>query len=104
MLKELIEEIDDLDLELSITGSGGMGLADVIDVPFIQEVIASTLTIEKFIPQTDVMIELGGEDAKMTFFDGTLEQRMNGTCAGGTGAFIDQMAALLKVDAAGVNT
>ncbi|OFI50362.1 2-hydroxyglutaryl-CoA dehydratase [Floricoccus tropicus] len=103
VLKELIEEVDDLDLELSITGSGGMGLADVIDVPFIQEVIASTLTIEKFIPQTDVMIELGGEDAKMTFFDGTLEQRMNGTCAGGTGAFIDQMAALLKTDASGVN-
>ncbi|WEV45758.1 acyl-CoA dehydratase activase-related protein [Streptococcaceae bacterium ESL0687] len=103
VLEELKNELGNLELELSITGSGGMGLADVIDVPFIQEVIASTLTIEKFIPQTDVMIELGGEDAKMTFFDGTLEQRMNGTCAGGTGAFIDQMAALLKTDAAGVN-
>ena len=103
VLEELKEELGDLDLEMSITGSGGMGLADVIDVPFIQEVIASTLTIEKFIPETDVMIELGGEDAKMTFFDGTMEQRMNGTCAGGTGAFIDQMAALLKVDANGVN-
>ncbi|MDN6207939.1 MAG: acyl-CoA dehydratase activase-related protein, partial [Lactococcus sp.] len=79
------------------------GLSDVIGATFIQEVIASTLTIEKFIPQTDVMIELGGEDAKMTFFDGAMEQRMNGSCAGGTGAFIDQMAELLKVDAAGVN-
>lgn len=105
VLKELLEERGECSLTLAITGSGGMGLADVIDVPFIQEVIASSITIEKFIPETDVMIELGGEDAKMTFFDaGTQELRMNGTCAGGTGAFIDQMAALLKVDAAGVNT
>ncbi|HEY0222212.1 MAG TPA: acyl-CoA dehydratase activase-related protein [Lactovum miscens] len=104
VLKELEEEQGKISLELAITGSGGMGLAEVIDVPFIQEVIASAITIEKFIPQTDVMIELGGEDAKMTFFDaGTQELRMNGTCAGGTGAFIDQMAALLKVDAGGVN-
>lgn len=104
VFKDFIEEHGDLNLELAITGSGGMGLAEVIDVPFVQEVIASSITIEKFIPQTDVMIELGGEDAKMTFFDnGTQELRMNGTCAGGTGAFIDQMAALLKVDANGVN-
>ena len=104
VFKDFIEEYGDLNLELAITGSGGMGLAEVIDVPFVQEVIASSITIEKFIPQTDVMIELGGEDAKMTFFDnGTQELRMNGTCAGGTGAFIDQMAALLKVDANGVN-
>ncbi|MDR2976055.1 MAG: acyl-CoA dehydratase activase, partial [Streptococcaceae bacterium] len=104
VLNELKEEEGDLTLSLAITGSGGMGLAEVIDVPFVQEVIASSITIEKFIPQTDVMIELGGEDAKMTFFDnGTQELRMNGTCAGGTGAFIDQMAALLKVDANGVN-
>ncbi len=104
VLGEFIAEHGDLTLTLAITGSGGMGLAEVIDVPFIQEVIASSITIEKFIPETDVMIELGGEDAKMTFFDnGTQELRMNGTCAGGTGAFIDQMAALLKVDANGVN-
>lgn len=104
VLKELIEEQGNLALCLAITGSGGIGLAEVIDVPFVQEVIASSITIEKFIPETDVMIELGGEDAKMTFFDdGTQELRMNGTCAGGTGAFIDQMAALLKVDANGVN-
>ena len=87
VFKDFIEEYGDLNLELAITGSGGMGLAEVIDVPFVQEVIASSITIEKFIPQTDVMIELGGEDAKMTFFDnGTQELRMNGTCAGGTGA------------------
>ena len=104
VLNDFIAEHGNLDLSLAITGSGGMGLAEVIDVPFIQEVIASSITIEKFIPETDVMIELGGEDAKMTFFDnGTQELRMNGTCAGGTGAFIDQMAALLKVDANGVN-
>ncbi|RZI49378.1 2-hydroxyacyl-CoA dehydratase [Lactococcus kimchii] len=104
VLKDFIEEHGNLPLALAITGSGGMGLAEVIGVPFVQEVIASSITIEKFIPQTDVMIELGGEDAKMTFFDnGTQELRMNGTCAGGTGAFIDQMAALLKVDANGVN-
>ncbi|MDR0299853.1 MAG: 2-hydroxyacyl-CoA dehydratase [Streptococcaceae bacterium] len=104
VLEDLKAEQGNLDLQLAITGSGGMGLAEVIEIPFIQEVIASSITIEKFIPETDVMIELGGEDAKMTFFDaGTQELRMNGTCAGGTGAFIDQMAALLKVDANGVN-
>lgn len=103
VLKDMITALGDVRFTFSITGSGGMGLSDVIGTTFIQEVIASTLTIEKFIPQTDVMIELGGEDAKMTFFDGAMEQRMNGSCAGGTGAFIDQMAELLKVDAAGVN-
>lgn len=104
VLTDFKEEYGDCTLSLAITGSGGMGLAEVLDIPFIQEVIASSITIEKFIPETDVMIELGGEDAKMTFFDsGTQELRMNGTCAGGTGAFIDQMAALLKVDANGVN-
>ncbi|GFH39871.1 2-hydroxyacyl-CoA dehydratase [Pseudolactococcus insecticola] len=103
VLNEMIAELGDIQFTFSITGSGGMGLSDVIGATFIQEVIASTLTIEKFIPETDVMIELGGEDAKMTFFDGAMEQRMNGSCAGGTGAFIDQMAELLKVDANGVN-
>ncbi|MDR0922015.1 MAG: 2-hydroxyacyl-CoA dehydratase [Lactobacillales bacterium] len=91
------------DLTMNITGSGGMGLADVLEIPFVQEVIACTKTVEEIIPETDVAIELGGEDAKITFFDGALEQRMNGSCAGGTGAFIDQMAALLKTDANGVN-
>ena len=90
-------------MTMSITGSGGMGLADVLAIPFVQEVIACTRTVEEIIPETDVAIELGGEDAKITFFEGSLEQRMNGSCAGGTGAFIDQMAALLKTDANGVN-
>ncbi len=90
-------------LTITITGSGGIGLAEVLKIPFVQEVIACTKTVEEVIPETDVAIELGGEDAKMTFFDGALEQRMNGSCAGGTGAFIDQMAVLLKTDANGVN-
>ena len=86
-----------------ITGSGGMGLAERLGVPFVQEVIACTSTVERLIPATDVAIELGGEDAKITFFGATLEQRMNGSCAGGTGAFIDQMASLLKTDSGGLN-
>jgi activator of 2-hydroxyglutaryl-CoA dehydratase len=73
VLKDMMIELGDIQFAFSITGSGGMGLSDVIGATFIQEVIASTLTIEKFIPQTDVMIELGGEDAKMTFFDGAME-------------------------------
>ena len=90
-------------VSLSITGSGGLSLAENIEIPFVQEVIASTEAVEQIVPQTDVAIELGGEDAKITYFGKSLEQRMNGTCAGGTGAFIDQMASLLKTDAAGLN-
>ena len=103
VLNDAISEIGDQTVSIAITGSGGMGLADVAKIPFVQEVIAATTTVEHFIPETDVVIELGGEDAKMTFFGDALEQRMNGTCAGGTGAFIDQMAELLKTDANGVN-
>ncbi|MDO5707888.1 MAG: acyl-CoA dehydratase activase-related protein [Andreesenia angusta] len=90
-------------VSISITGSGGLSLAESMEIPFVQEVIASTEAVEKFAPETDVAIELGGEDAKITYFGRSLEQRMNGTCAGGTGAFIDQMASLLKTDAAGLN-
>ncbi len=86
-----------------ITGSGGIGIARKLGISFIQEVIACTNTIEKVIPQTDVAIELGGEDAKITYLGKSIEQRMNGTCAGGTGAFIDQMASLLQTDANGLN-
>lgn len=103
VLREAESMIDTQGMTMSITGSGGMGLADVLEIPFVQEVIASTRTVEEVIPETDVAIELGGEDAKITFFEGALEQRMNGSCAGGTGAFIDQMAVLLKTDANGVN-
>jgi len=88
---------------VSVTGSGGLSVSKWLKIPFVQEVVASTKTVEKLIPQTDVAIELGGEDAKITYFDGSIEQRMNGTCAGGTGAFIDQMAGLLQTDAAGLN-
>lgn len=86
-----------------VTGSGGLSVSQWLNIPFIQEVIAATTSVKKLIPQTDVVIELGGEDAKITYFKGGVEQRMNGTCAGGTGAFIDQMAALLETDASGLN-
>ncbi len=88
---------------MKVTGSGGLSVSHWLSVPFIQEVVASTTAVRKMIPRTDVAIELGGEDAKITYFTGGVEQRMNGTCAGGTGAFIDQMAALLETDADGIN-
>ncbi len=90
-------------MRVSITGSGGMLLATWLDLEFVQEVIASKRAVGRLIPQTDCAIELGGEDAKIIYFDQGIEQRMNGTCAGGTGAFIDQMASLLKTDAPGLN-
>ena len=90
-------------VRLAITGSGGLALADAVHVPFVQEVIAETRAIDEAIPQADVIIELGGEDAKITYLKPTPEQRMNGSCAGGTGAFIDQMSTLLDTDAAGLN-
>jgi len=89
--------------EVAMTGSGGLSVAKIMGVPFIQEVVASTTAIERFYPQADVVVELGGEDAKLTYLHPVPEQRMNGTCAGGTGAFIDQMATLLKTDAAGLD-
>ena len=98
LLIEVKNQMGDIDLYPVMTGSGGLSLADKLGISFIQEVIACTKTVETYIPQTDVVIELGGEDAKITYFEGQLEQRMNGTCAGGTGAFIDQMATLLKTD------
>jgi len=90
-------------LTLMVTGSGGYNISQKLEVPFIQEVIACTNAIKIVIPKTDAAIELGGEDAKITFFGEAIEQRMNGTCAGGTGAFIDQMASLLQTDAPGLN-
>lgn len=95
--------LGDTSMRVSITGSGGMLLATWLDLEFVQEVIASKRAVEELIPQTDCAIELGGEDAKIIYFDNGIEQRMNGTCAGGTGAFIDQMASLLKTDAPGLN-
>ncbi|MBO4316787.1 MAG: 2-hydroxyglutaryl-CoA dehydratase, partial [Mailhella sp.] len=90
-------------MTMSVTGSGAIALSRELGIPFVQEVIASSASIRRFHPDIDVAIELGGEDAKITFFTGGTEQRMNETCAGGTGAFIDQMAAFLRTDAAGLN-
>ncbi|MGI5951237.1 MAG: acyl-CoA dehydratase activase-related protein [Brooklawnia sp.] len=106
-LANLLREVqaafpDDL-VRVAMTGSGGLGVAKAMGIQFTQEVISSSLAIERLNPEVDVMIELGGEDAKITYLHPVPEQRMNGTCAGGTGAFIDQMATLLKVDAAGLN-
>lgn len=106
-VKELIEEMyaqfGAIEIRPVITGSGGLSLANLLGVSFEQEVIACSKAVEALIPEADVAIELGGEDAKITFYGATIEQRMNGTCAGGTGAFIDQMAVLLNTDAGGLN-
>ena len=90
-------------LRLCITGSGSMGLSKALGIPFVQEVVAVADALRSSWPQTDVAIELGGEDAKIIYFRGGLDERMNGVCAGGTGSFIDQMASLLQMDAAGLN-
>ena len=103
LIKDMYQELGDISLRPVITGSGGLSLAKLIGVRFEQEVISCSRAVEALIPETDVAIELGGEDAKITFYGATVEQRMNGTCAGGTGAFIDQMAILLNTDAAGLN-
>ncbi len=103
VLSSAVKDFGDKPTTVAITGSGGLLLAQWLGVPFVQEVIASKTAIETFIPQTDVAIELGGEDAKIIYLRGGIEQRMNGECAGGTGAFIDQMAALLNTDASGLN-
>ena len=100
---EAAEQYPATPMTIAITGSGGLLLAQWLGIDFVQEVIASKTAVETFIPQTDVVIELGGEDAKIIYFDNGIEQRMNGTCAGGTGAFIDQMAVLLDTDAGGLN-
>lgn len=103
VLEGLINKYPDYNYTIALTGSGAMSAAKFLDLPFIQEVVSCKRSVEKYIPQTDVVIELGGEDAKIIYFDKFIEQRMNGTCAGGTGAFIDQMASLLHTDAAGLN-
>ncbi len=103
-LKNIISELAASDIKISekvkvaITGSAGMGIAESCDISFVQEVYATQIAVKEFIPDADVAIELGGEDAKIVFFNGSVEYRMNGSCAGGTGSFIDQMATLLNVD------
>lgn len=103
LFESLKEHLIDADFTLSVTGSGGLMLAEVLTLPFVQEVVASSSMIRNGYSDVDVAIELGGEDAKITYFGHSLEQRMNGVCAGGTGAFIDQMASLLSTDAGGLN-
>ena len=103
VLVNIHNELKDSKVTIIITGSGGIDISQILNIKFIQEVIASTHAIEYFYPETDVVIELGGEDAKVTYLTGGIDQRMNGICAGGTGAFIDQMASLLKTDALGLN-
>ena len=103
LLENAYEVFGDRQISIAMTGSGGMALADHLQIPFIQEVIAGTKSVRTYHPQADVIIELGGEDAKITYLTGGNEHRMNGACAGGTGAFIDQMATLLHTDAAGLN-
>ena len=104
LVSEAHDEIGDASVSAMITGSGGVALSEAVGIPFIQEVVATANAIESVIPQTDVAIELGGEDAKIIYFEGgNAEERMNGICAGGTGSFIDQMASLLQTDAGGLN-
>ena len=104
LLKKAYDKLGNIELHPMITGSGGLTLANHLKVPFVQEVIAVSTTLQELASQTDVAIELGGEDAKIIYFEGgNVEQRMNGICAGGTGSFIDQMASLLQTDASGLN-
>lgn len=103
VLQELLEKVGNVPVQMAVTGSGGMFLEQYLGIPFVQEVVAETKAIRKILPHTEVIIELGGEDSKITYLSGNVEQRMNSICAGGTGAFIDQMANLLDTDAAGLN-
>ena len=107
VLKENLAALENVVKEksfsLAMTGSAGMGIAERIGLPFVQEVIACATAVKELIPHTDTVVELGGEDAKVTYFGEAPEQRMNGVCAGGTGSFIDQMASLLSTDAPGLN-
>ena len=98
MLHDLAPTLEGERLTAAISGSAGMGLAQAAGLLFVQEVFATSETVSRLAPETSVVIELGGEDAKVIFFEGGVDERMNGTCAGGTGAFIDQMATLLNLD------
>ena len=103
LLREAKERLGDCKLNVRITGSGSINLGQALNIGFVQEVVAVASALQFVAPQTDVAIELGGEDAKIIYFKGGLEERMNGVCAGGTGSFIDQMASLLQTDATGLN-
>ena len=103
LLAEAAEQTGECELKVKLTGSGSINLGKALNIGFVQEVAAVAAALQKAYPQTDVAIELGGEDAKIIYFTGGLEERMNGVCAGGTGSFIDQMASLLQTDATGLN-
>ena len=103
ILSTLKDIAGDAKFKIALAGSAGMGIAKKISIPFVQEVIACQTAVEKFIPSTDTVVELGGEDAKIIYLKGAPEVRMNGVCAGGTGSFIDHMASLLSTDALGLN-
>ena len=103
ILQNVYDKLGDIYVSVVVTGSGGIDISNYLNLKFVQEVISSTKAIETFHKEVDVVIELGGEDAKITYLSGGIDQRMNGICAGGTGAFIDQMATLLKTDAKGLN-
>ena len=103
LLREAQESIGECKLRIRVTGSGAINLAKSLEIEFMQEVVAVATALKHEAPQTDVAIELGGEDAKIIYFNGGIEERMNGICAGGTGSFIDQMASLLQTDAEGLN-
>jgi Uncharacterized protein conserved in bacteria len=97
------EQLGNISVSPMITGSGGLSISKHLEIPFVQEVVSVATSLKVFAPHTDVAIELGGEDAKIIYFTGGIDQRMNGICAGGTGSFIDQMASLLQTDAVGLN-
>ncbi len=103
LLRDSVEELGEYNAYMFMTGSGGLALSKSMDIPFCQEVVAVATALKAYAPHCDVAIELGGEDAKIIYFAGGADQRMNGICAGGTGSFIDQMASLLQTDAAGLN-
>lgn len=107
-MREIFEDCREIlppgDVTVAATGSGGLSVHKDLGIAFVQEVMAGKVAIDALIPETDVAIELGGEDSKITYLKGSIEQRMNSICAGGTGAFIDQMASLLQTDAGGLNT
>jgi len=104
LFKDILNKYRNYNFTIVMTGSGAIALSKYLDIPFIQEVIACKNAIYEYAPSTDVAIELGGEDAKIIYFDQSIEQRMNGSCAGGTGAFLDQMAVLLNTDTPGLNS
>ncbi|MDO5563873.1 MAG: acyl-CoA dehydratase activase-related protein [Eubacteriales bacterium] len=104
LLEQIHNELGDVSVKIVITGSGGLSLSNALNTDFMQEVVSVSTALKFFAPQTNCAIELGGEDAKIIYFDGkNVDQRMNGICAGGTGSFIDQMASLLKTDPSGLN-